>query len=64
MITYLIIFAIIGFIIAKIIKEPKKSFLIILCISLIAGIIYTPMWGLVSFGEMALGYFVVYFTKD
>ncbi|WP_419763600.1 MAG: hypothetical protein ACNI28_07230 [Arcobacter sp.] len=64
MITYLIIFAIIGFIIAKVIKEAKKSFLIIFCISIIAGFFYTPMWGLVSFGEMALGYFVVYFTKD
>lgn len=64
MITYLIIFVIIGFAIAKVIKEPKKSFLIIFGISIVSGIFYAPMWGLVSFGEMAMGYFVVYFTKD
>lgn len=64
MISYLIIFAIIGFVIAKVIKEPKKSFLIFLGISIACGIFYAPMWGFVSFGEMALGYFVVYFTKD
>lgn len=64
MLTYLIIFAIIGFVIAKTIKEPKKSFLIFLVISIISGFFYAPMWGLVSFAEMALGYFVVYFTKD
>ncbi|PLY10865.1 MAG: hypothetical protein C0626_04330 [Arcobacter sp.] len=64
MLTYLIIFAIVGFIIAKVIKEPKKSFFIILCISIVSGFFYTPMWALVSFAEMALGYFVVYFTKD
>ncbi len=64
MISYLIIFVIIGFVIAKLIKEPKKSFLIIIVLSILCGIFYAPMWGLVSFGQMAMGYFVVYFTKD
>jgi biotin transporter BioY len=64
MLMYLVVFFIIGFIVAKIVKEKKKAFLIFICIAVLWGIVYVPMWGFVSLAEMLLGYFVVSFTKD
>lgn len=64
MIAYVIIFFIIGFAITKILKENKKIIFAILGVGIFWGIYYSPMWGLVSLGEMALGYFVVRFNED
>ncbi|WP_428024863.1 hypothetical protein [Arcobacter sp.] len=64
MLMYLIIFVIVGFIVAKLLKNTKKAFLIFTCLAILCGIVYAPMWGLVSFGEMAFGYFIVVFTRD
>jgi len=64
MIMYLILFFIIGFAIAKFVKDIKKAFLIYICLSIICAVAYAPMWGLVCLGEMAFGYFVVSFNKD
>ncbi|MGB5919824.1 hypothetical protein [Arcobacter sp.] len=64
MLIYLIIFVILGFILAKFIKEPKIALLIALIISIAIGVFYAPMWGIVSLGEMAFGYFAFVFTKD
>ena len=64
MLMYLIIFVILGFILAKFIEKPKVAFVIALIISIAVGVFYAPMWGVVSLGEMAFGYFAFVFTKD
>lgn len=61
---YVVVFFIIGFAITKILKENKKIFFAILGVAIFWGIYYHPMWGLVSFGEMLMGYFVVRFNED
>lgn len=62
--VYVIIFFIIGYLITKLLKENKKIFLAILGVAIFWGVYYHPMWGLVSFGEMAFGYFFVKFNED
>jgi len=63
MLMYVFIFFVIGFLISKFFDE-KKAFIIIIIIAIIWSFVDSIMWGLVSFGEMALGYFVVRFLKD
>ncbi|MGB6329905.1 MAG: hypothetical protein WBF48_13350 [Halarcobacter sp.] len=64
MLTFVIIFFIVGVVIAMTIKDNKKAFSLMIGLSILCGIFYLPMWGLVSFGEMAFGYFVIRFTRD
>ena len=64
MLTFVIIFFIVGVVISMTIKDNKKAFALIIGLSILCGIFYLPMWGLVSFGEMMLGYFVISFTRD
>ncbi len=62
--VYVIVFFIIGYAITKILKENNKIILAILGIAIFWGFYYHPMWGLVSLGEMAMGYFVVRFNEN
>ncbi len=64
MLVYLFIFVILGFLLAKFIEKPKVALVIALVISIVTGVIYNPMWGIVSLGEMAFGYFAFIFTRD
>lgn len=59
MLFYFIIFTIVGLVIAIINKNnDNQAFTIIIIIAVIWGIFTAPIWGLVSLGEMALGYFI------
>lgn len=63
-IGYALLFFVVGFAITKILRENKKIIITIIAIAILWGIMYHPMWGLVSLGEMAMGYFVVRFNED
>ena len=56
MFKYLIIFSLLGFLLSKFIEEDKTVFGVFLAISVIWGLSSAPIWGLVTFGELALGY--------
>ncbi|MCD4758963.1 MAG: hypothetical protein K8R39_11880 [Arcobacteraceae bacterium] len=59
MLSYFIIFTIVGFVINKINQDNEsQAFGIIIVVAVIWGIAYAPIWGLASLGEMALGYFI------
>lgn len=59
MLKYFILFTVIGFIIGKFNSEnDKQALVIIIIISIIWGVTYAPIWGLVSLSEMALGYMI------
>lgn len=59
MLFYFIVFTIIGIIIDKTNNDNEgRAIVIIIIIAIIWGIFYAPIWGLVSLGEMALGYFI------
>lgn len=64
MLVYLVIFVILGFLLAKFVEKPKIAFSVALVISIAIGTFYAPMWGVVSLGEMAFGYFAFIFTRD
>lgn len=59
MLKYFILFTVIGFIIGKFNSEnEKQALVIIIIISIVWGIAYAPIWGLMSLAEMALGYMI------
>ena len=59
MFFYFIIFSILGFVIGKLNNHNEsQAFVIILIIAILWGISSAFIWGLVSLGEMALGYFI------
>jgi hypothetical protein len=58
MLKYLIIFGLLGFLLSKFIDDEKTLFGIFLGISVLWGLSSAPIWGLVTLGELALGYFV------
>lgn len=64
MLIQVIIFFIIGLVIPRFIVEKKIVFILMGVIAIVWGIVYAPMWGLVSLGEMLFGYFIFKFTKD
>lgn len=64
MIKYFIIFSVIGGVIAKLIPEQKNSILAIVGIAILWGIMSKPIWGLVTLGELLLGYFIVRILFD
>lgn len=63
MLMYFIIFTIVGFIISAIVKEQEKSFMIFIVIAVLWSFVYSIVWGLVSFAEMALGFFILNMLK-
>ena len=56
MLKYVIIFSLLGFLLSKFIEEDKTVFGVFLAISVIWGLSSDPIWGLVTFGELTLGY--------
>jgi len=56
MLKYVIIFSLLGFLLSKFIEEDKTVFGVFLAISVIWGLSSAPIWGLVTFGELTLGY--------
>lgn len=66
MLFYIILFTIIGFVIARLNQNNlKSSFKIMIIISIVWGISTALIWGCLSFGEMALGYFIsnIFYNK-
>jgi len=59
MFMYFLIFTIIGAGLGKFIEEPKTALAIIIVIATLWGLFSQLIWGLVSLGELFLGYFLV-----
>ena len=57
MIVYFLIFGLLGYLIGKILPQDKGVLLIIL-LAIIWGISSAPIWGLVSLGELFLGFYL------
>ena len=64
MLMYFILFTFIGFIIGNILLEKEKAFVGIIIVSIIWAFTYSIFWGLVSFGELTLGYFVAKIIRE
>lgn len=58
MLTYFIIFSIVGFVIGKLQNNQQTAFIIIIGIAILWGISHKPIWGFVSLGELFFGYFI------
>lgn len=59
MLGYFITFTAVGFILGVMsLDNEVTAFGIIVLIAILWGISYAPIWGLVSLGEMALGYMI------
>jgi len=56
MVLYFLLFTGIGFLIAKSIESERKGFFVVVVISIIWGLSSQPIWGLVTLGELLLGY--------
>lgn len=63
MLTYFIIFSIVGFVIGKFQNNQQTAFIIIIAIAVLWGVSHKPIWGFVSLGELALGYFIAMMTS-
>lgn len=55
MLTYFILFTTIGVLISIATKNETNAFVAIIIIGILWGVSHAPIWGLVSFGEMAFG---------
>ncbi|RLA72438.1 MAG: hypothetical protein DRG78_23855 [Epsilonproteobacteria bacterium] len=64
MIEFFIIFTIIGFTIGSLIRNKEKALGIIFLIAVVWAIGYSFFWGLVSFAELILGYFISQYIND
>lgn len=64
MIFYFLLFTIIGIIISFMIKNETNTFILFIIIAILWGVSHAPIWGLVSLGEMALGYFITKIFKN
>ena len=58
MLIYFVIFCLSGVAIGKFINDRKIALSIILGLALLWGIAYMAIWGLVTVGELLLGYFL------
>ena len=56
MLMYFLLFTGIGFLIAKSIKSERNGFIVAIAISIIWGLSSQPIWGLVTLGELLLGF--------
>jgi hypothetical protein len=59
MFMYFLLFTIIGAGVGKFIEEPKTALIVIVVIATLWGLSSQMIWGLVSLGELFLGYFLV-----
>ena len=56
MLSYFIVFGLLGFFISKAVKVDKAAVAIIVMIAIIWGLFHHAVWGLVTLGELLLGY--------
>jgi hypothetical protein len=56
MVKYFFIFTLGGFLIAKLIKSERNGLFVAIAISIIWGLSSQPIWGLVTLGELLLGF--------
>jgi hypothetical protein len=56
MILYFLLFTGVGFLIAKSIESERNGFFIAVVVSIIWGMSSQPIWGLVTLGELLLGF--------
>jgi hypothetical protein len=56
MLFYFLIFTVLGFILQK--KLNEKGIQVIIVLAILWALIYGAIWGLVSLGEMFLGYYL------
>ena len=64
MLFYFLIFTIVGFVIGNTIIEKEKAFSVMIVVAIIWAFAYSMFWGLVSFGELTLGYFIAQMIKE
>ncbi len=64
MLTYFIVFTVIGFIIGTMVKDIRKAAPIIIGASILWGLIYAPVWGLAALGELSLGFYLFAMTNQ
>ena len=58
MLAHFIVFALLGFFISKTVRTDKTSVAIIIAIAVVWGLFNQAIWGLVTLGELFLGYYV------
>ena len=58
MLTYFIGFAILGFFIKLVVSDDKSALLVCLGIAVLWGVTHHAIWGVVTLGELLLGYVV------
>ena len=58
MLIYFIIFCAVGAAIGKFSRNRKTALAIILGAAMLWGVAHMPIWGLVTLGELLLGYFL------
>ena len=58
MLMYFIAFTVIGFIIGAYVQDIGKAMPIIIMASILWGLIYAPVWGLATLGELSLGFYI------
>jgi len=63
-VAHFIIFTIAGFVIGNIVPEKEKAFGTMIVVAIIWALAYSMFWGLVSFGELALGYFIAQMIRE
>ena len=61
---YFIVFTIIGFVIGTLVKDMNKAVPIIVAASILWGLIYAPIWGLATLGELSLGFYIYLMSKN
>ena len=62
MLTYFIGFSIIGFFIKLLVSDDKSALLVCLGIALLWGVTHHAIWGVVTLGELLLGYVIANLT--
>jgi len=58
MLFYFLIFTVLGFVIRR--KLNDKGVQVIIILAIVWGLISGPIWGLVSLGELFLGYYIAH----
>jgi len=64
MLTYFIVFTIVGFVIGTLVRDTKKAIPIIVAASILWGLINAPIWGLATLGELSLGFYIYLMSKN
>ena len=63
MLAYFVLFTVVGALIGACVRDKKTSILLIIGLSVFWSLAQQPVWGLVTLGELLLGYVVVGLIK-